>query len=181
MPWIGGGISDVGDRFLELRQRAGHGREQRGQILALAALAPVLEDHVGGAGIGERGVVVEHRDAADRHHLGHARRVLQDLGDLGEGGVGALARGALGHQHAGDHVALILDRDEARGQLREAPDRDAAEADPDDRQQQAAPHHAGHEADEAALGGAVDALEAAPEPAAVPAAPGAATARTGWA
>ena len=64
MPWIGGGGST---RSAPPRSSPAlvQADEQRAQILALAALAPVLEDDVGDAGIGERGVVVERRDAGD--------------------------------------------------------------------------------------------------------------------
>src|SRR5207248_5997294 len=49
--------------------------DDRAQILArlAGALAPVLEDDVDDAGIGERGAVVEQRDAADGDEMVDAR------------------------------------------------------------------------------------------------------------
>ena len=80
------GVADALDRrrdqhqrhaVLQLVQRTLKIGVHRTQIGAAARLAdaPVLQDHVGNAGIRQRGAVVQHRDAADRDHLIHAGNV----------------------------------------------------------------------------------------------------------
>ena len=59
MPWIGGGGSTRTVASSIGAIAAIEAGEHRQQALRLAAHAPVLEDDVGDAGIGERGVVVE--------------------------------------------------------------------------------------------------------------------------
>ena len=90
---------------------------ERAQLLALLPRsAPVVEDDVGDAGIGERGVVVERRDAGDGDDLlarpaspwRCASTSVQRL-------LGALERGAVGKLHARQQVALVLDRQEPVG------------------------------------------------------------------
>jgi len=154
---------DEADAFLQLGQLVGQLRVEAAQVLAAAALAPVLQDHVGGASVGERGVVVEHRDAADRDRVLDAGRAARDGRDPIHDPLGALERSALGQLDTGDDVALVLDRDEAGRQGRKPPDRERAKAQAERGGDQAVPDQARHEARVAALGGLVEAVEAAEE------------------
>ena len=112
MPWIGGGgITVVAASSTCASNFAVKVREQRDQILALGFLAhrPVVQHHVGNAGAGQRRVIVEDGDAADRDHVHDAGRCLGDVGDLRQDPIGALERCAVGHLHVDHQVALVLD------------------------------------------------------------------------
>jgi hypothetical protein len=152
---------DEARALLQLRQPGAQLGVEAAQILAAAALAPVLEDHVGGAGIGQRGIVVDHRDPADRDRVRDAGRGAHDARHPVHGLLGALERGANGQLDCGDDVALVLERNESSGQPREAPDRKRAETDADRGHEQTVPHGARHEAGISTLGGVVDAVERA--------------------
>ena len=71
-------------RLLDRAEGGVEALEERKQVLAFAALAPVLEDDVGDAGAGQRRAVVERRHAGDGDHLVDARRLAGDLVDLVE-------------------------------------------------------------------------------------------------
>ena len=86
---------DIG--FGDGAERRVQTREQRPQVLAFAALAPILQDDVGHAGARQRRAVVERRDAGDGDHLRDARRLAADIADLVEHLLGALERGAVGN------------------------------------------------------------------------------------
>ncbi len=90
------------------------------QILAFAALVPILEDDVGDAGVGEAGAVVERRKAGDGDDLLDAGLRLDARGDVVERARGALERGALGQLHDDEEVALVLDGQEAGRHAAEA-------------------------------------------------------------
>src|SRR5215471_5625424 len=67
--------------LLNLVERLVEAKKKRTQILAIAALAPIVEDDIGYTGVGERGAVVEGRYPGDRDHLPHARRLTRNLRD----------------------------------------------------------------------------------------------------
>ncbi len=126
------GIADALDRRRRHHQNARflnfiHGPveacEQRQQALVFAALVPVFEDDVGDAGIGERGAVVERRDAGDADDLAHALGALGDFLNAVHHLLGALERCAVGQLNAGEQIALVLDRQEAGRNAGEAVNR----------------------------------------------------------
>ena len=129
-----GGIADALDRrrrkhddprLLDRRHFLVQPDDQRTQILARPARAPVLEDQIGHAGIGEARAVVERRDAGDADHLRHAGRLAGDFADLIEHLLGAVERSAVRQLHGRQQVALILDREKAGRHPRQAVDADA--------------------------------------------------------
>ena len=99
----------VGDVFDARRQAV----VEAEQVLAFAALVPVLEDDVGDAGVGQAGAVVECGEAGDGDDLVDARLRLDARRDVVERARGALERGALGQLHDDEEVALVLDGQEA--------------------------------------------------------------------
>ena len=73
MPWMaGGGMTSAVPSGMSLT-RALRALVEAEQILAFAALVPVLEDDVGDAGVGEAGAVVERGEAGDGDDLLDAR------------------------------------------------------------------------------------------------------------
>ena len=139
--------------------------DDRAQVLVrlLEAHAPVLEDDVGDAAIGQHGVAVEHRHAGERHDLVDARRRHGDLADLFHRRVGALQRGAVGQLQADQHVALVLVGDERRRQARHAPAAEAGDDEGDEHHDDAATGHLADQPGVAVLELAVDLVEAAEE------------------
>ena len=134
-----GGVADALDRRRRYHQdpRLRDGRhllvqsgEQRPQILARAPLAPLLQDQIGDAGIGEARTVVERRYAGDADHLLDARRLAGDLADPVEHALGAIERRAIGQLRGHQQIALVLDRNEAGRHPRQAI---AGDADQDQR------------------------------------------------
>ena len=138
-------------------------REQRPQVLAFAALAPILQDDVGHAGARQRRAVVERRDAGDGDHLRDARRLAADIADLVEHLLGALERGAVGQLHQRDHVALVFDRQEAGGNAREPETGDTDEDERQEHHRHAVVDHARDQPRVAMLGRAVSPVEPAIE------------------
>ena len=93
-------------------------------------------------GVGERGVVVERREAADRD------RALDAPGSPGRSAAsssmhafGALERRAVGKLHGDHRVALVLGGDEAGRHARQAPARQADQHQRDRRHPPAPLHH----------------------------------------
>ena len=74
IPWIAGGTI-TSPTARQLVQLAAGWVDDRAQILALLLQpdAPILQDHIFRRAIGQRGAVVEHRDAGDLDRLVHAR------------------------------------------------------------------------------------------------------------
>ncbi len=76
MPWMaGGGMTSAVPSGMSLT-RARQALVEAEQILALAALVPVLEDDVGDAGVREAGAVVERGEAGDGDDLVDAGLLL---------------------------------------------------------------------------------------------------------
>src|SRR5262252_1540325 len=67
--------------LLDLVERLVEAKKKRTQILAFAALAPIVEDDVGNAAIGERGAVVEGRYAGDGDDLAYSQGFPRNLRD----------------------------------------------------------------------------------------------------
>ena len=125
-----GGVADALDRrrrdhqnprFLDRRHLLVQPDEQRSQILARAARAPLLQDQIGDA----------------RHWRGSSElssaempamlitcstpgRLAGEFADLVEHALGAVERRAIGQLHGHQQVALILDRNEAGRHPRQA-------------------------------------------------------------
>ena len=150
------GLLDLAERVVELL-------EQREQVLALAALAPVFEDDVGNAGAGQRGAVVERRHPGNVDDLGNAWHRPHDLVDLVQGLLCAFERRAFGQLHERDHVALILDRQEPGRHAREAVAGDGDHHERRDRHQGAALDHARDHGRVPAFGRVITAIECAVE------------------
>ena len=134
-----GGVADALDRrrrdhqdprLLDDGQLLVQSDEQRPQILALAARAPLFQDQIGDAGIGEAGRIVERGDAGNGDDLIDARGLAGYLADLGQHTLGTLKRRAIGQLHGDQQIALILDRNEAGRHPRQAV---AGDADQDQR------------------------------------------------
>ncbi len=89
--------------------------DQRPQILAGPARAPVLQNEIGNAGIGKARTGVERRDAGDRDHLFDTARLAGQLADLTQHALGTVERGTVGQLHGREQIALVLDRDKAGG------------------------------------------------------------------
>ena len=121
MPWMaGGGMTSAVPSGMSLT-RALRALVEPEQILAFAALVPVLEDDVGDAGVREAGAVVEGGEAGDGDDLLDAGLLLDAQGDVVERARGALQRGALGQLHDDEEVALVLDGQEAGRHAAQAP------------------------------------------------------------
>ena len=116
------------DAVVERLHALGETLVEAEQVLALAALGPILEDDVGDAGVGEAGAVVERREPADGDHLVDAGLRAHALGDVVEGARRALERGAFGQLHGDQEVALVLDRQEGGRHAAQAVDRQGDEA-----------------------------------------------------
>ena len=164
MPWIGGGTSTkpVASGMLVQRGLQVRGRWRAGPR-PVPRSRPVLQHHIDRAGGGERGVVVQRRDAGDLDRLVHAGRGARDRRGLRQHRIGAFQRRAVRQLQAEHQVALILDRNERGGQPRDAPDAKPAR---DQRQQRQRPGVARHAADQrriATLQRRVGAVEAAEE------------------
>ena len=137
--------------------------EQRHQVFAFAALAPILEYDVGHAGAGQRRAVVQRRHSGDVDHTRDARRFARDLEHLIQCFLRALERGAVGQLHERDHVALILDRQKAGRHPREPVAGDGDERERHRRHQEAAGDHGSDQARIPALDLVIDAIEGAVE------------------
>ena len=137
--------------------------EQRAQVLALAALAPILEHDIGDAGIGQRRIVVERGDAGDPGHVGDRGILAGDLADLIEHALGAHERGAVRQLHRHQDIALVLDREEAGRHASKAIAGGADHDQRDDAHQSAAPDHAADQPRIGALEGIIDRVERAEE------------------
>ena len=81
-----------GDIRIDGGERRRHAVEQGEQVFALA---PGLENHIGDAGVGQCGAVVEGGDAGNAHDLIDARVFAGDRRDLVERLLGAAQRGAV--------------------------------------------------------------------------------------
>ncbi len=170
------GVADALDRRRRDHQHARFGNhrqplvqplEQRQQVFAGAALAPLGQHQVGDAGIRQARTAVERRDAGNRHDLVDARHLACDLLDLVQHLLGPLQRGAVRQLHRRQQIALVLDRDEAGRHARQAI---AADADQDQRDQNGDVAVRDQLADQpgiAALHAVVDRVEAAVEPVAL--------------
>src|SRR6185295_17896861 len=112
------------------------------QVLAFFALIPILEDHVGDAGVGQTGAVVEGGEAGDGDDLFDAWLGLHARGDVVERARGALQRGALGELHDDEEVALVLDEQKAGRYAAQAVYGEADEAGDDQRHSAAVSDHA---------------------------------------
>src|SRR6202011_6394768 len=80
--------------------------DQRPQILAGPARAPVLEDQIGNAGVGEARTAVEGRYAGDADDLLDAWRLAGHFADGIEHTLGAIERGAVWQLHRGQQVEI---------------------------------------------------------------------------
>ena len=100
MPWIGGGGRTRMRALLDLVERLVEAKKKRTQILACAALAPIVEDDVGNAAIGQWRAVVEGRYAGDGDDLAYSRSFPRNLRDPVEHLLRALERSAIGQLHA---------------------------------------------------------------------------------
>ena len=134
-----GGVADALDRrrrdhedpcLLDHGQLLVQSDEQRPQILALAARAPLFQDQVGDARIGEAGGIVERGDAGNGDDLIDARRLAGDFADPGQHALGTVERRAIRQLHGDQQIALVLDRNEAGRHPRQAV---ASDADQDQR------------------------------------------------
>src|SRR5215471_3112927 len=123
-----GGISDALDRrrrqnqdasLLDLIERLVEAKKKRTQILALAALAPIIEDDISDAAIGQWRAVVEGRYAGDGDDLAYPRSFPRNLRDPVKHLLRALGRSAIRQLHACQQISLVLDRQKAGRDARE--------------------------------------------------------------
>ena len=137
--------------------------EERHEIFAFAALAPILEDDVGHAGARQRRAVVERRHAGNVDDAGDARRVAGDVVHLVQGLLRTLERSAIRQLDERDHVALVLDRQKAGRHPREAVTGDGDERERQRHHQSAAGDHARDQACVPLLDPLIGAIEGAVE------------------
>ena len=152
-------------RVLQLVERALKIGVDRTQIGTAAGLAqtPILQDHVGDAGIRQGCTVVQHRDAADRNHLIHARYTQRDLGHLIHHLLRATRGRTIRKLRRDQHVALILHGNERRRQTGDAPDTDPGDNKGDDDHQAAVTRHGADQPCIPILDWLIDPIEAAKE------------------